>query len=121
MRRLLPLILLAAVLAWPGAARAAAPAYRPGEVVVRYARAATQVVKLPRGESVTAAAARLRARPGVLSATPSYIAHASAFVPDDPGDGTPGGWEALQWNFLPFVGVDAPDAWQHLIDVGRPG
>jgi serine protease len=125
MRRLLPLTLLAAALAaaaWPAAARAAGPAYEPGEVVVRYAGAqATQVVHLPRGSSVAAAARRLRARPGVLSATPSYIADASAFVPDDPGDGAPGGWEALQWNFLPFVGVDAPDAWQHLIDVGRPG
>jgi serine protease len=78
-------------------------------------------VRLPQGESVPAGARRLGAQPGVLSATPSYIAHASAFVPDDPGDGAPGGWEALQWNFLPFVGVDAPDAWQHLIDVGRPG
>jgi serine protease len=129
MRRLLPLTLLVAALAagaWPAAARAAGPAYAPGQVVVRYAGAAgdgpvTKVVSLPRGESVAAAARRLQARPGVLSATPDYIAHASAFVPDDPGDGAPGGWEALQWNFLPFVGVDAPDAWQHLIDVGRPG
>src|SRR5947208_1118284 len=121
MRRLLLLTLLAAA-ACPAAAHAAGPAYKPGEVVVRYSRApAMKVVRLPRGESVTAAARRLRARPGVLSATPSYIARASAFVPDDPGDGEPGGWEALQWNFLPFVGVDAPDAWQHLIDVGRPG
>jgi serine protease len=121
MRRLLLLTLLA-VAAWPAAARAAGPAYKPGEVVVQYARThATKVVRLPRGETVGAAVRRLRARPGVLSANPSYIAHASAFVPDDPGDGEPGGWEALQWNFLPFVGVDAPDAWQHLIDAGRPG
>jgi serine protease len=120
MRRLLLLTLLVAAAAWPASARAAGPAYKPGEVVVRYAHQ-TQVVRLPRGESVPAAARELRARPGVLSATPSYIAHASAFVPDDPGDGAPGGWEALQWNFLPFFGVDAPDAWQHLIDVGRPG
>jgi serine protease len=78
---------------------------------------------------VAAGVRRLRARPGVLSATPSYIAHVSdgslppvpGFVPSDPGNGAPGGWEALQWNFLPSTGVDAPEAWQHLIDVGRPG
>jgi serine protease len=57
----------------------------------------------------------------VLSATPSYIAHVSGYVPADPGNGRTGGWEALQWNFLPAAGVDAPDAWQHLIDAGRPG
>jgi len=43
-------------------------------------------------------------------------------VPPDPGNaGTPGGWEQLQWNFLPGAGVDAPDAWQHLAQVGHPG
>src|SRR4051794_40479426 len=129
-------ILLAALLPalMPGAAAAASAPYKPGEVVVRYARAhaafaasgdeaVTRVVRLPLGESVAAAARRLRARPGVLSATPSYIAHSSAFAPDDPGrTGLPGGWTALQWNFLsPLAGVDAPDAWQHLIDAGRPG
>jgi serine protease len=134
MRRLLPLTVLAIALAAavPPAARAAGPAYVPGEVVVRYARAhaaaaapgeeaVARVVRLRRGQSVAAGVRRLRARPGVLSATPNYIARASAFVPDDPGRGAAGGWEALQWNFLPFTGVDAPDAWQHLIDAGRPG
>ena len=33
----------------------------------------------------------------------------------------PGGWQELQWNFLAGAGVNAPDAWQHLLDVGRPG
>src|SRR6201999_1660283 len=85
------------------------------------AEVVAKVVRMRRGESVAAAVRRLRARPDVLSATPSYIARASAFIPQDPGDGAPGGWEALQWNFLPLTGVDAPDAWQHLIDVGKPG
>ena len=131
-RHLLP-VLLAAVLPaiLPAGARAAAAPYRPGVVVLRYAgeRASggaggipvSRVVKLPAGESVAAGVRRLRARPGVLSATPSYMAHVSGYVPSDPGDGAPGGWEALQWNFLPTTGVDAPDAWQHLIDAGRPG
>ena len=33
----------------------------------------------------------------------------------------PGGWQQLQWNFLAGAGVNAPDAWQHLIDAGHPG
>src|SRR3954454_24124527 len=136
-RRLLfaPAILLAAFAAGPAAARAAAPApapYRAGEVVVRYARAhasrsagdqpLTRVVKLRPGESVAAATKALRSRRGVLSATPSYIAHASSYIPTDPGrNARPAGWASLQWNFLPFTGVNAPEAWQHLIDAGRPG
>jgi serine protease len=50
------------------------------------------------------------------------IAHATAFIPDDPGrTGTAGGWQTVQWNFVGPFGVDAPDAWQNLINVGRPG
>jgi serine protease len=127
-RLLLPVLLAAAALAAvPAGARAAAAPYRPGVVVVRYAEREpsgvprTRVVKLPAGESVAAGVRRLRARPGVLTATPSYMAHVSGYVPSDPGDGALGGWAALQWNFLPGTGVDAPDAWQHLIDAGRPG
>jgi serine protease len=127
-RHLLPALLataLAAIL--PAGARAASAPYRPGVVVVRYAGEhagsvpRTRAVELPAGESVAEGVRRLRARPGVLSATPSYMAHVSGYVPSDPGNGAPGGWEALQWNFLPTTGVDAPDAWQHLIDAGRPG
>ena len=40
-----------------------------------------------------------------------YVAHASAFVPNDPGaTNQAGGWEQLQWNFVGPFGVDAPDA-----------
>ena len=43
-------------------------------------------------------------------------------MPPDPGNaGVPSGWPQLQWNFLPETGVNAPDAWQHLMNVGRPG
>src|SRR4051794_7968132 len=126
---LLPAAVLAAALAAaPAAARAAGPAdapYRAGEVVVRYAgadAARTRLVKTRPGETVPAAVRRLQARPGVLSANPDYIAHISGYVPPDPGfTGRPGGWQQLQWNFMPLAGVDAPDAWQHLIDARRPG
>ena len=117
--------------AWPGAAQAATAPYKAGEVVVRYAGAhasaagavpRTRVVKVAPGSSVADTARALRARPGVLSATANYVAHTSGWVPPDPGrDGVPSGWQALQWNFLPETGVNAPDAWQHLMNVGRPG
>jgi serine protease len=115
----------------PGAAQAATAPHTPDEVVVRYAGAhaasagavpRTRVVKVAAGESVADTARRLRAKPGVLSATANYVAHASGWFPPDPGrDGVPSGWQALQWNFLPETGVNAPDAWQHLMAAGRPG
>jgi serine protease len=106
--------------------------YRAREVVVRYggahaARAAgavpkTRVVKVPPGQTVATYASKLRKRSGVLSATANYVAHISGWVPPDPGKaGVPAGWAQLQWNFMPETGVDAPDAWQHLMNVGRPG
>jgi len=114
---------------------AGAADYVPGEVIVRYAPDArvasaasgdavaprTSVVKTGRGESVAERAAALRRRAGVLSATPNYIAHAS-YIPNDPGRGaTPGGWQELQWNFVGPFGVNAPAAWDHVAEVGRPG
>jgi serine protease len=105
--------------------------YRAHQVVVRYggAHAAsagavprTRVLKVPRGFTVAQYARKLRAKPGVLSATANYVAHVSGWVPPDPGSaGIPAGWSQMQWNFMPETGVDAPDAWQHLLDVGRPG
>jgi serine protease len=143
----------------PGPARSTPDAYAPGQVLIGYrarapreladvARAvgvsviaagppspAGQLLRLPAGESVTAAAARLRRLPGVAWAAPNYIAHeagapaaggplpgVAGYVPNNPGRGhTPGGWERLQWNFLPGAGVDAPEAWAHLIADHRPG
>ncbi|HWF36205.1 MAG TPA: S8 family serine peptidase [Solirubrobacteraceae bacterium] len=130
-----------------GAAPALASNYVPGEVVVGYsgslkpgqavaadARAGVRaipaaapvgarVVRTRRGETVAQAAARLRHQPGVAYAVPNYIAHAAtAWIPDDVGKAhVHNGWEAMQWNFLPTVGVDAPDAWGNLIAAGRPG
>jgi serine protease len=103
---------------------AGAADYVPDEVVVRYApetAPVTRVVKLRDGGTVREAIARLRRQPGVLSATPNYIARAS-FVPDDPGsDATPGGWLGLQWNFAGPFSINAPDAWDNLARAGRPG
>jgi serine protease len=126
--------------AFAAAASALAPAaasaadYRPGEVVVRYAKpgataarngttAVPKVRVVHTRKPVAEKIADLRRRPGVLSATPNYVAHASGFIPNDPGPagGPAGGWQSIQWNFLDGTGVNAPDAWQNLINVGRPG
>jgi serine protease len=133
----------ASLLAVPAAA--AAQDYVPGEVVVRYAKDAgkgaraqvqrqtgvgapkvfaprTRVMKIRDGESVGATLKELRARPEVAAAAPNPIARASTFIPQDPGNtGVPGGWQQLQWNFAGPTSVNAPDAWQRLIDVRRPG
>ena len=105
----------------------AAPRYRDGEVVVRYAAAAgalprTEVVKVAPGQDVAAAAEQWRRRPGVLSATANYVAHLSAWEPGDPGQAdVPAGWQQMQWNLLAETGINAPQAWSHLQAVGRPG
>ncbi len=103
-----------------------------------------RVLRLPRSVGVWQAIARLRRSPGVAFAVPDYLAHIdgrpdnappprasaaqtsgaapSPFVPNDPGTAhRPGGWELLQWNFLPGEGIDAPQAWANLIAAGRPG
>jgi serine protease len=146
---LLPTLAAAAALAAsPAAASQPAPAasaYVPGEVVVRYERDAdrgdraavqravgagepevfaprTRVLRIRDGESVEDTVRELEERPEVASAAPNAIARIGAFIPNDPGiANTPGGWQQLQWNFLAGVGVNAPDAWQHLLDVGNPG
>jgi serine protease len=142
--RLLPALAAATLLLTaPVAARAAD--YVPGEVVVRLHPSAdqrdlkavkrstgvgsartfapdTRVLKIRDGESVADTVRELRARPEVATAAPNQIAHLARFIPVDRGNsGTVQGWQALQWNFLEGAGVSAPDAWQHLLDVGRPG
>jgi serine protease len=143
-----PALFLTLLVAAPAAASAAsAPDYVPGEVLIGYSappatslqtavarrigvRAVAQsptpteqVVQLAPGVSVGAAIARARHQPGVAYAVPDYIAHESGgWIPNDTGNnGTAGGWQALQWNFLAASGVDAPDAWTNLIADGRPG
>ncbi len=99
-----------------GVDAASEPASLPGE----------QVVSLPRGHTVMAAAAQVRRAAGVTFAVPDYVAHAAGdWYPDDPGRiHRPRGWEQLQWNFMPAAGVNAPEAWANLIadhDAGARG
>jgi serine protease len=83
--------------------------------------AGARLVRPRPGETVQGAIARLRRSSQVRYAVPDYIAHASGFVPNDPGVEGPGGWQNLQWNFTGPFGVDAPDAWQQAITAGAPG
>ena len=145
----LPLLLagaLAAALALTASApAAAAPSYRAGEVIVRYAHGASQaeaaaalqrtgtaggetagpgaqVLQIRDGQSVRSTIRELDHQPGVTYAVPNYIAHAAGFVPNDPGRGrAAGGWQSVQWNFLAANGVDAPDAWSNAAALGAPG
>jgi serine protease len=149
--RALALLLALFVVLALGAGTAAAADYVPDEVVVGYAatpdlhvaadvqhrmgarplasktpEAAVQVLKLPRGETVDQALRKLRGQRGVAYAVPNYIAHADStvggWIPDDQGRAhVAGGWQRLQWNFLPGSGVNAPEAWANLRAVGRPG
>jgi serine protease len=124
--RLLSLALAAAFLA-------AAPVAHAGKVVVKYragahglkagaARTLASHTRVLHVRDRAATLRRLRARPDVVYAVPDVKAHASAFVPNDPGRGKiPGGWGAVQWNFTGPFSVNAPDAWQNAINAGVPG
>jgi serine protease len=83
----------------------------------------SELMRLPGKESVRSAIRRLRREPGVSYAEPNYIAHAAgAFYPNDPGRSHQRrGWEQMQWNMLPLVGVDAPNAWGNLLADHKPG
>jgi serine protease len=142
------IVAAAAALAGPAVAgaevgpTARAAGYVPGEVVVRYARGADQAaveraagvgaartlaprtreLRITDGESVAETVRELRALPEVVTAAPNATARVAGFIPSDPGSsGAEGGWQELQWNFLAGAGVNAPDAWQHLIDLEQPG
>jgi serine protease len=141
--RLIALTLALLALPSTAAAQTARTAtYTSGEVVVRYERGVdqraieravgvgapqaiaprTRLLQIRDGESVEATVAQLRARPEVATAAPNARAKLAGFIPKDPGRAqVEGGWQRLQWNFLAGSGVNAPDAWQHLIDVDRPG
>jgi serine protease len=115
------------------------PAYAPQEIVVGYEAPAaavarssadaegeaphTSVIRLAPGTPIHSVLARLRRRHGVRWAVPNFIAHAAGeIVPDDTGAGsTPGGWEALQWNFAGPFGIGAPEAWANVAADGAAG
>jgi serine protease len=140
-------LLVAGASVW--ASPASADSYLPSEVIVGYqqpgisaaadrataaavnagtppASIRTRVIHLRRGVSVAAELRRLRRRRDVAFAVPDYLAHiadaAPEWIPDDPGKARIAtGWEKMQWNFLPGIGVNAPEAWANLLAVHRGG
>ena len=117
-KRALAILVASAAICVPAGAPAAD--YRPGQVVVRTQDGRTRVERV--SGDVLAAAARIARRPGVKTATPNWIARASAFIPNDPGQtDQPAGWQLTQWNFLPEHGINMPQAWENLINLGHPG
>jgi len=126
-----PLRIILLVLA--AASLAAAPVAHADKVVVKYREGAhglkaaaastlashTRVLEVRDGATTLR---RLRGRKDVVYAVPDVKAHASAFIPNDPGRGrTPGGWASVQWNFNGPFSVNAPDAWQNAINARAPG
>jgi serine protease len=108
-----------AALAALAPATAHGASYAPGEVVVREAGEPARVLQV---SDVDRAVRTLRRDDDVAYVAPNPIARAAGFIPNDPGlAGRPGGWVDTQWNLLPGAGVNAPDAWQHLIAAGAPG
>src|SRR3954453_15763118 len=123
-----PLLAAAAALLLAAAPPASAADYVPGEVLVgpeatasATGSGAAKVISTRQGETVRAAVKRLRKESGIRYAVPNYVAHASGFVPNDPGVGNASDWQGLQWNFSGPFGVNAPDAWQQSIAAGAPG
>lgn len=116
-----PCLALAAAVLTLVAAGSASARTVPGEVVVGYHGDPAVHVVHTADEAGTIA--RLRVKPEVRYAVRNVVAHTTAaFLPDDPGRGVkPGRWAAVQWNFAGPAGVNAPDAWGHLIAAGHPG
>ncbi len=83
------------------------------------ARARHRVVHV---RDVDKAIAALKRRDDVVYAVPNVKAYAAGYIPNDPGRGdTPGGWRAVQWNFVGPFSVNAPDAWSNLAAVKKWG
>jgi serine protease len=112
-------------------------AYRPGEVIVRYAAGTAPahqarvesatgthtLAALPGGSkrlgvqdgrSVRETVSELRRDPSVTYAVPNYTARVSAFYPNDPGF-------AKQWNFVGPFGINMPEAWSLASQRDAPG
>jgi serine protease len=87
--------------------------YVPGEVVVGY-KDGTVAAQDTGGQSVPEAAEQLSRHPKVAYAVPNYVAHASQFIPNDPG-------LKRQWNFTGNYGIGMPEAWALAANAGAPG
>ncbi|HYI98860.1 MAG TPA: S8 family serine peptidase [Thermoleophilaceae bacterium] len=104
-----------ATLAFTASPAAAAPAYVPGEVIVRYEdEARSEAVSLDAGETVHEAIDDLSEREDVAYAVPNYIARASDYTPNDPAF-------PLQWNLGGPTGINMPEAWGLARRAGHPG
>jgi serine protease len=121
MRRSIP-ILLSALL---GALTMTASAHADldtGQVVVRY-RDRQAVVHYADAAAAHRALPALRRRAGVVSAGLRYVARPADF--DDTGvaqaAGTPGGWQAVEWDLVGPFGIDVPGAWTQLAAMGARG
>ena len=149
LRTFLALAVSAATAAAVPAAHAAtgvgpARAFAPRQLVVKFeGQKLGRTLRLAAGAGVRQTARALRRNPRVVYAEPNYVATASAagapFDPNDPGTlaagaatSELGNWAFKQWNFLAPEGageglptspggIDAVDAWRHLIEAGRPG
>src|SRR3954453_9042744 len=126
----IPLLLLAAAAATLLAAAPAASAadYVKGQVIVAKSASVSstgaggaEVVQTQPGETVAEAIKRLKQTTGIRYAVPNYVAHASGFVPNEPGIGAQTQWTDLQWNFVGPYGVDAPGAGQQATRARAPG
>ena len=117
--------------------------YVQGQVLVQFSRgAAPEVIPVPVTSDEESVAEVLEERPGIISASPNYIARISRWIPDDPGVNPPktggrAGWQKRQWNLLPCFSLCSPDsasnslqsrgganvirAWQNLRQAGRAG
>jgi serine protease len=85
----------------------------------------SRTLEIEDGESVAATVRELNAQPGVEYAVPDFkitAAQAPApFVPNDPGRGSTGDWQEIQWNFAGEFGVNAPQAWAYTRQTKAPG
>jgi serine protease len=121
MRRLIP-ILLSSLLGTLFVSATARADLDTGQVVVRY-RDRQAVVHYADAVAARRALPALRRRPGVVAARPRYIARVADF--DDTGvavaAGTPGGWQAVEWDLLGPFGIDAPGAWTEAAAAGARG
>jgi serine protease len=130
-------VFMACVLAGP----AAAAPHVPGELLVKFREGTTgkereaariaagvrllenvdgRTQRVEAAAGAASAAGRLDSDARVVHAVPNYVAHATAFTPNDPGRGA-GGWAALQWNFAGPFGIGAQAAWDNAIAAGNPG
>ncbi len=103
-------------------AGAGARSHLPGEVVIGLGEGETRVLRVAPGSSVGGTISRLERDPRVRFAEPNWIARASVVPFDQGSSGTPGGWQADQWNLLGRPGgIRIGAAWDRAIAAGAAG